>query len=147
ATLGAMLAASAAEMVSRFLALELLAINLYVLSVLARRGLAPATTGLGYLVAGGASSALLLYGLALVFGLTGETRLGATGVAMAALGPNHPAVLLSLSLILGGFALRMGLLQVRWWPRGFETVVTFRELLILHSCYMIDAMLTHVTIG
>ena len=113
ATLGAMLAASAAEMVSLFLGLELLAINLYVVSVLARRGLAPATAGLGYLVAGGASSALLLYGLALVFGLTGETRLGATGAAMAALGSNHPAVLLSLSLILGGFALRMGLLPVR----------------------------------
>ena len=130
ATLGAMLAASAAEMVSLFLALELLAINLYVLSVLARRGLAPATAGLGYLVAGGASSALLLYGLALVFGLTGETRLGATGVAMAALGPNHPAVLLSLSLILGGFALRMGLLPVRWWPRGFESGVPLRMGLI-----------------
>src|SRR5437016_13214493 len=52
ATLGALLAASAAEMVALFLALELLAVNLYVLSVLARRGLAPATAGLGYLVAG-----------------------------------------------------------------------------------------------
>ena len=133
ATLGAMLAASAAEMVSLFLALELLAVNLYVLSVLARRGLAPATAGVGYLVAGGASSALLLYGLALVFGLTGETRLGATGVAMAALGPNHPAVLLSLSLILGGFALRMGLLPVRWWPRGFEAGVPLRVIMFVQS--------------
>jgi len=100
ATLGAMLAASAAEMVALFLALELLAVNLYVLSVLARRGLAPATAGLGYLTAGAASSALLLYGLALVFGLTGETRLAATGPAMAAIGANQPAVLLALSLIL-----------------------------------------------
>ena len=139
ATLGAMLAASAAEMVSLFLALELLAINLYVLSVLARRGLAPATTGLGYLVAGGASSALLLYGLALVFGLTGETRLGATGVAMAALGPNHPAVLLSLSLILGGFALRMGLLPVRWWPRGFEVGVPLRVIVFVQSAGVVVA--------
>src|ERR1700674_2090112 len=123
ATLGAMLAASAAEMVSLFLALELLAVNLYVLSVLARRGLAPATAGLGYLVAGAGSSALLLCGLALGFGLTGETQLRATGRAMATLGPNQPAVLLALSLILGGFELRMGLLPVRWWPRGFESGV------------------------
>ena len=139
ATLGAMLAVSAAEVVSLFLALELLAINLYVLSGLARRGLAPATAGLGYLTAGAASSALLLYGLALVFGLTGETRLGATGTAMAALGPNHPAVLLALSLILGGFALRMGLLPVRWWPRGFEAGVPLRVIMFVQSAGVVVA--------
>jgi NADH-quinone oxidoreductase subunit N len=139
ATLGAMLAASAAEMVSLFLALELLAINLYVVSVLARRGLASATAGLGYLTAGAASSALLLYGLALVFGLTGETRLGATGTAMAALGPNHPAVVLALSLILGGFALRMGLLPVRWWPRGFEVGVPLRVVMFVQSAGVVVA--------
>jgi NADH-quinone oxidoreductase subunit N len=139
ATLGAMFAASAAEMVSLFLALELLAVNLYVLSVLARRGLAPATAGLGYLVAGAASSALLLYGLALVFGLTGETRLGATRTAMAALGPNNPAALLALSLILGGFALRMGLLPVRWWPRGFESGVPLRVIMFVQSAGVVVA--------
>jgi NADH-quinone oxidoreductase subunit N len=139
ATLGAMLAASAGEMVSLFLALELLAVNLYVLSVLARRGLAPATAGLGYLVAGMASSALLLYGLALVFGLTGETQLRASGRAMAILGPNQPAVLLALSLILGGLALRMGLLPVRWWPRGFESGVPLRVVMFVQSTGVVIA--------
>jgi NADH-quinone oxidoreductase subunit N len=139
AILGAMLAASAAEMVSLILALELLAVNLYVLSVLARRGLAPATAGLGYLVAGAASSALLLYGLALVFGLTGETQLRASGRAMATLGPNQPAVLLALSLILGGSALRMGLLPVRWWPRGFESGVPLRVVMFVQSTGVVIA--------
>jgi NADH-quinone oxidoreductase subunit N len=139
ATVGAMLAASAGEIVSLFLAVELLAINLYVLSVLARRGLAPATAGLGYLVAGAASSALLLYGLALVFGLTGETQLRATGRAMATLGPNQPAVLLALSLILGGSALRMGLLPVRWWPRGFESGVPLRVVMFVQSAGVVVA--------
>jgi NADH-quinone oxidoreductase subunit N len=139
ATVGAMLAASAAEMVSLFLALELLAINLYVLSALARRGLAPATAGLGYLTVGAASSALLLYGLALVFGLTGETRLAATGQAMAALRPNQAAVLLAFSLILGGFALRMGLLPVRWWPRGFEAGVPLRVIMFVQSAGVVVA--------
>jgi len=139
ATLGAMLAASAAEMVSLFLALELLAVNLYVLSVLARRGLAPATAGLGYLVAGAASSALLLYGLALVFGLTGETQLAAAGRAMAAIGPNQPAVLLALSLLLGGLSLRMGLLPVRWWTRGFESGVPLRVIIYVQSAGVVTA--------
>ena len=139
ATLGAMLAASAAEMVSLFLALELLAINLYVLSVLARRGLPATTAGLGYLVTGAASSALLLYGLALLFGLTGATRLSAAGTAMAALGPNHPAALLALSLVLGGLALRMGLLPVRWWPRGFEAGVPLRVIMFIQSAGVVVA--------
>lgn len=133
ATLGAMLAASAAEMVSLFLALELLAINLYVLSVVARRGLGPATAGHGYLVAGAASSALLLYGLALVFGLTGETQLTPAGRAMAAIAPNQPAAVAALSLLLGGLALRMGLLPVRWWPRGFEAGVPLRVIMFVQS--------------
>ncbi len=139
ATLGAMLAASAGEMVSLFLALELLAVNLYVLSVLPRRGLAPATAGLGYLVAGAASSALLLYGLALVFGLTGETQLAAAGRAMAAIAPNQPALLLAFGLLLGGLALRMGLLPVRWWPRGFEAGVPLRVIMFVQSVGVVVA--------
>jgi NADH-quinone oxidoreductase subunit N len=139
ATLGAMLAASAAEMVSLVLALELVAVNLYVVSVLARRGLGPATAGLGYLLAGAASSAVLLYGLALVFGLTGETQLAPAGKAMAAIGPNQPAMLLVFSLLLGGFALRLGLLPVRWWPRGFETGVPLRVITFVQSAGMVAA--------
>ena len=57
ATLGATLAASAAEMVALFLGLELLAINLYVLAGLARRGPAGSVAGFAYLTAGVASSA------------------------------------------------------------------------------------------
>ena len=139
ATLGAMLAASAGEMVSLFLALELLAISLYVLTVLARRGLAPATAGLGYLVAGAACSALFLYGLALVFGLTGQTQLVAAGRAMAAIGPNQPAVLLALSLLLGGLSIRMGLLPVRWWTRGFESGIPLRVIIYLQSVGVVTA--------
>src|SRR5260370_22018128 len=139
ATLGAMLAASAGEMVSLFLALELLAVNLYVLSVLARRGLAPATAGLGYLVAGATSSALLLYGLALVFGLTGETRLTAAGPAMSAIAPHQPAVLLAFSLVLGGLALSMGLLPVRWWPPGLESDVSLRVIIFVQSFCVVGA--------
>jgi len=139
ATLGAMLAASAAEMVALFLALELLAINLYVLAGLARRGPAASIAGFGYLSAGAASSGLLLYGLALLFGLTGETRLAAAGHALAAVTPNQAAVMLTLSLLLGGFALRMGLLPARWWTRGFEVGVPLRVVMFIESVGVVAA--------
>src|SRR2546423_9583687 len=128
-----MLASSAAEMVSLFLALELLAINLYVLAGLARRGAGGISAGLGYLVLGGASAAVLLDGLSVVFGLSGETRLPAAGQALAALHGTQPALLLALCLVLAGFALRMGLLPVRWWTRGFETGVPPRVIMFALS--------------
>ena len=133
ATLGAMLAASAAEMVAIFLALELLAVNLYVLAGLARRGPAASIAGFGYLTAGAASSGLLLYGLALLFGLTGETRLAAAGRALAGVAPNQAAVMLMLSLLLGGVALRIGLLPSRWWTRSFEVGVPLRVVMLIDS--------------
>ncbi len=139
ATLGAMLAASGAEMVSLFLALELLAINLYVLTGLARRGAGGVSAGLGYLVVGAASSAILLYGLAVIFGLSGQTRLAAAGQALAALAGAQPALLLALCLVLAGFALRMGLLPARWWTRGFETGVPPRVIMFALSVGVVTA--------
>lgn len=139
ATLGAMLAASAAEMVSLFLALELLAINLYVLTGLTRRAAGGISAGLGYLVLGAASSAVLLYGLAVIFGVSGETRLPAAGQALAALRGTEPALLLALCLVLAGFAVRMGLLPVRWWTRGFETGVPPRVIMFVLSVGVVAA--------
>jgi NADH-quinone oxidoreductase subunit N len=147
ATLGAMLAASAAEMISLFLALELLAINLYVLAGLARRGAGGISAGLGYLVLGAASSATLLYGLALIFGLSGETRLPQAGQALATLHDTQPALLLALCLVLAGFALRMGLLPVRWSTRGFETGVPLRVIMFVLSVGVVAAFAVFGRIG
>jgi len=140
ATLGAMLAASAAEMVALFVGLELLAVNLYVLAGLARRGPGASIAGFGYLTAGAASSGLLLYGLALLFGLTGETRLSVAGQVLAAGAPNQAAVMLTLSLLLGGFGLRMGLLPARWWTRGFEVGVPLRVIMFIESVGVVTAV-------
>jgi NADH-quinone oxidoreductase subunit N len=128
ATLGAMLAASAAEMVAVVVALELLAINLYVMSALARPGRG-VSASLGYLAAGMASSAILVYGLALLYGLSGDTRLAAVGRALALLAPTRPALLLAFALLVAGLAIRIGLVPVRWWSRGFESGVPLRVIM------------------
>jgi NADH-quinone oxidoreductase subunit N len=140
ATLGAMLTVSAAEMVALFLALELLAINLYLLAALARRGGEAAQAGLGYLILGMAGSAVLLYGLALIYGLTGETRLAAAGRALRAIGPDQPAVLLALTLIITGFAGKLGLVPVRWWTRAFDRGVPLRVLTFIASAGIVAGL-------
>ena len=135
-----MMAVSAAEMISLFLSLELLAVNLYVLTALARRGAGAISASLGYLVVGTASSGLLLYGMGLVFGLSGETNLSAAGRALASVNPNQAAALLALSLLLGGLAFRMGLLPVRWWTRGFEVGIPLRVLIFIESVGVVAAL-------
>lgn len=139
ATLGAMLAVSAAEMISLFVSLQLLAINLFLLAHLLRRGPGSSSVTIALAVAGTATSGLFLYGLALLFGLTGQTQLAAAGTALRSVRPGHAAVFLMLSLLIAGLALRMGLLPVRWWTRGFEVGVALRVVLVAQSIGAITA--------
>jgi len=89
--------------------------------------------GSRYLVLGVAGTAVLLYGLALLYGLTGETRLTAVGAALKGIGPKQPAVLLALSLLIVGFAGKLGLTPVRWWTRSFDLGVPMRVLAFVSS--------------
>lgn len=137
ATLGGLLAASAAEMVALLVALELLAVNLYLLAALARRGGDAAHAGLGYLILGMAGTAILVYSLALVFGLAGDTRFSAAGRALRLTHPGQPAALLAISLLLIGFLGKLGLVPVRWWTRAFDRGVPMRVLAFVSSAGMV----------
>lgn len=140
ATLGAMLAVSAGELISLFVSLELLAINLYVLAGLLRRGSGSAAISLGYALAGAVTSGLLLYGLAIFFGLSGQIQLRPAAAGLAGVKPNQAAVMLMLSLLIAGFSLRIGLLPVRWWRSGFETGVSLRAVLLVQSLGVVTGL-------
>jgi NADH-quinone oxidoreductase subunit N len=76
---GMLVMASANDLIAIFLALEILSIALYVLSAFDRRRLTSQEAGLKYFVLGAFSSAVFLYGVALVYGATGTTAL--SGIA------------------------------------------------------------------
>jgi NADH-quinone oxidoreductase subunit N len=96
---GMLLMTSANDLIVVFLALEILSIALYVLAAFDRSRLESGEAGLKYFVLGALSSAVLLYGVAMVYGATGTTAL--TGIA-AFLAAN---TLFSSGLLLAGFAL------------------------------------------
>lgn len=75
--LGAIVMATANDLVVLFLGLETLSIALYVMIALAVRRAASREGAAKYFVLGAASSAFLLYGIALIYGATGSTNLGA----------------------------------------------------------------------
>ena len=67
--------ATANDLIVVFVALEVLSIPLYVLSALDRRRLKSQEAGMKYFLLGAFSSAIFLYGVALMYGTTGTTRL------------------------------------------------------------------------
>jgi NADH-quinone oxidoreductase subunit N len=74
-TVGAMIMAASASLVTLFLGLEILSFPLYVLSALARRSRRSQEAGLKYLLLGAFATAFFVYGVALIFGATGSFEL------------------------------------------------------------------------
>jgi NADH-quinone oxidoreductase subunit N len=126
---GMMLMAVATDLLTIFLALEILSLSVYVLTGL-RRDDANSTEGaFKYFLLGAFSSAFFLYGIALAYVLTGSTRLDRIGSYMAAGGTvASPMMLVALGLLLIGFAFKVSAVPFHMWtPDAYEgapTVVT-----------------------
>lgn len=75
ATVGAMFMASATDMLTLFLGLEVMSIALYVLAGFFRNQLRSNEAGLKYFLLGAFSTGFLLYGIALIYGVTGTTNM------------------------------------------------------------------------
>jgi NADH-quinone oxidoreductase subunit N len=121
---------SSQNLVSLFLAIELLSIPLYILCAAETRREGSLESGLKYLVIGSVGSATLLYGLALVYGATGSTDFGPIGNALAAgklaggqLG--DPMVMTGLGLVIVGFAFKASIAPFhQWTPDVYEGAPT-----------------------
>ena len=96
---GMLLMTSANDLIVVFLALEILSIALYVLAAFDRNRLESGEAGLKYFVLGALSSAVMLYGVAMVYGATGTTALSGIATFLA------QNTLFSSGLLLAGFAL------------------------------------------
>ncbi len=96
---GAMFMAAANDLIMVFLGLEILSIALYVLAGLNSRRMESGEAALKYFLLGAFSSALFLYGIALVYGATGTTNLPQIASFLA----NN--VIVSNGVLLGGMAL------------------------------------------
>jgi NADH-quinone oxidoreductase subunit N len=127
-TLGMMLMAASANLISIYVALELTSISLYVLvSFLKDRKSTEAS--LKYLLLGAIASAVLLYGMALVFGVTGQTQLGGIAVSVRSISPgavlDNPALLMGIILLIAGFGFKIAAVPFQMWvPDVYEGAPT-----------------------
>lgn len=116
ATAGMMLMVAAADLILVFLALETFSLSFYVLAAFRRRRLDSQEGALKYFLTGSFASAFFLYGVALVYGGTGTTRLA--GVAQfLATSPADERLLAGagLALLLVGLAFKVAAVPFHMW--------------------------------
>ncbi|MBI4197903.1 MAG: NADH-quinone oxidoreductase subunit N [Chloroflexi bacterium] len=123
---GMMLLAAATELVSIYISLELTSLPLAALAAFLRDERST-EAGLKFLLLSAMSSALLLYGMVLVYGYTGSTQLGEIAQAVAAGGQpfGSPAVLAGGVLMAAGFGFKIAMFPFQMWtPDVYEGAPT-----------------------
>jgi len=126
---GMMFLASAGELLFLYVSLELVTIPLYVLAAYRKDELKSSEAGLKYLILGGISSALLLYGISMIYGLTGTTFLKEIKttliVRFLATGEIGPALVLGFIFMIAGFGFKLALVPFHMWaPDVYEGAPT-----------------------
>ncbi len=121
---GMMLLVGTADLIAIYVALELSSISLYVLAGFLKDQKS-SEAGLKYLLLGAIASAVLLYGMAMVFGLTGTTRLGEIAAAMKSGQLASPALFMGLVLLAAGFGFKIACVPFQMWvPDVYEGAPT-----------------------
>jgi NADH-quinone oxidoreductase subunit N len=117
---GMALLGMATDLLVAFIAIEVMSLSTYALAAYPRRGRRPAEAAFKYFILGAFSSALLLYGSALVYGATGSLLL-----ADLARGRESPFLVPGLGLVAAGLAFKVAAVPFHaWTPDVYEGAPT-----------------------
>jgi NADH-quinone oxidoreductase subunit N len=111
---GMMLAASANDLIMLFVSLELITVSFYILTSFQRSRLKSLESGVKYLIMGALSSAFMVYGIALVFGLAGTTNFAKLADISAAMSAK-PLFLAGVLMVFIGLCFKMAAFPVQMW--------------------------------
>ncbi|MBN2655065.1 MAG: NADH-quinone oxidoreductase subunit N [Nitrospirae bacterium] len=120
ATSGMMIMASAKDLIVLYLGLELMALSTYVMAGLRRQNIKSNEAALKYFLLGAFSSALLLYGISLLYGMTTTTDIYAIADHINEIGSTH-AFTAAMVLIISAFAFKIAAVPFHMWaPDVYE---------------------------
>jgi len=124
-SVGAIILASAGDVLTLFLGLEIMSLGVYALTGF-RRGSARSTeASMKYFLLGSFAAALLLYGTALLYGATGHTDLVGIRAALVGGKVNFGLVLVAASLMIAGLAFKVSAVPFHMWtPDAYEGAPT-----------------------
>lgn len=113
-TLGAMVLAASNHFIAMFLGLEVLSVGIYGLVAYFRNAPQAVEAGIKYLILAGASSAFLIFGMALIYGQTGSMQFGEIAARLSG-DVNLGLVLPGLALMVTGIGFKLGLVPFHMW--------------------------------
>jgi NADH-quinone oxidoreductase subunit N len=130
ATIGMMFLVSSEDLLMIFVSLELTSLSLYILTAFNKRNIKSAEAALKYFLFGGMAAAFTLFGLSLVYGLSGATNLRAIGEALKNTGLD-PLLAVAIVMVVIGFGFKVAAVPFHLWaPDAYEGAPTPSAALI-----------------
>jgi NADH-quinone oxidoreductase subunit N len=121
-TIGMVLIAYSTDLVMLFVAWELMSIPTYVLAGFMKKDPSSNEAALKYFLFGALSSAIIIYGISIAYGLAGSTNIGDVIQTFATIDSEMlPLALLAIGMFVAGFGFKMGLVPFHMWlPDTYE---------------------------
>jgi len=120
ATIGLLLLVGTEELLMIFIGLELTSLSLYVMAAFDKTDVRSAEAGLKYFLFGSTASAFTLFGLSLIYGMSGTTGLAAIGQKLATQ-PIQPLLFVGIVMTLVGLAFKIAAAPFHLWaPDAYQ---------------------------
>lgn len=124
ATVGMMFLVSAEDLLMIFISLELLSLSLYVLTAFNKRNIKSAEAALKYFLFGGMAAAFTLFGISLLYGMSGSTNLPEIARGLAGKGLD-PLLVVAIVTTVIGFGFKVAAVPFHLWaPDAYEGAPT-----------------------
>ncbi len=130
ALLGAMIMTSSGDLITLFVGLELLSVSSYILAGMRKKNLQSNESAMKYVINGGISTAIILFGMSYVFGITGTTNLKEIAQTLQVLSDPQQVYMLGLAffMIFVGLSFKIAAAPYHMWApdvyQGAPTPVT-----------------------
>jgi len=125
ATSGMMLMAAAGDLITLYLGLELMALSVYILAGFMRRDNRSNEAAIKYLVLGAFSSGIMIYGMSLLYGLSGTTSLSGILTFLRAADKTNPVIFLAMIMLIVSFGFKVAAVPFHMWvPDVYEGAPT-----------------------
>lgn len=126
ATVGMMFLGSGYDLISLYIALELMAVTFYVLVAFTKRQRRSNEAGMKYFLLGAFSSGILLYGMSMIYGIAGSTNLSEIGLKLSTAGTElRPLLLLGMIALAAGLFFKVAAVPFHMWaPDVYEGAPT-----------------------
>jgi NADH-quinone oxidoreductase subunit N len=121
-SIGMVLIAYSTDLVMLFIAWELMSIPTYILAGFNKKNPISNEAAIKYFLFGAMSSAIIIYGISIAYGITGSTNIGEVIQGFATLDAEMlPLGLLAIGMFIAGFGFKMGLVPFHMWlPDTYE---------------------------